>query len=94
MSKKSSTVSYILYSYVDKGHRFLFSRLANSLKKCLDNYTMHTERINGENISVNIVVNGSSLFVDFFLCKDFNFIMINEKFTIHDTLLFAFLYFE
>ena len=48
MSKKSSTVCYILYSYVDKGHRFLFSRLANSLKKCLDNYTMHTERINGE----------------------------------------------
>ena len=48
MSKKSSTVCYILLGYVDKGHRFLFSRLANSLKKCLDNYTMHTERINGE----------------------------------------------
>ena len=65
MSKKSSTVCYILLGYVDKGHRFLFSRLANSLKKCLDNYTMHTERINGENVSANIVFNGSSLFGDF-----------------------------
>ena len=71
-----------------------FSRLVISLNKCLDNYTIHTERINGGNISANIVVNGSSLFVDFFFCKDFNFIMINYKFTIHDTLLFAFLYFE
>ena len=25
-----------------------FSRLAVSLNKCFDNYTMHTERINGE----------------------------------------------
>ena len=65
-----------------------FSRLVISLNKCLDNYTIHTERINGGNISANIVVNGSSLFVDFFFCKDFNFIMINYKFTIHDTLLF------
>ena len=72
-----------------------FSRLVISLNKCLDNYTIHTERINGGNISANIVVNGSSLFVDFCCCcKDFNFIMINYKFTIHDTLLFAFLYFE
>ena len=46
-----------------------FSRLAVSLNKCFDNYTMHTERINGENISANNAVNGS--------CKDFNFIMIN-----------------
>ena len=43
-----------------------FSRLVISLNKCLDNYTIHTERINGGNISANIVVNGSSLFVDFF----------------------------
>ena len=49
----------------------------------------------GKNISANIVFNGSSLFDDFgFFCKDFNFIMINYKFTIHDTLHFAFLYFE
>ena len=46
-----------------------FSRLAVSLNKCFDNNTMHTERINGENISANNAVNGS--------CKDFNFIMIN-----------------
>ena len=50
----------------------------------------------GKNISANIVVNGSSLFGDFgvFFGKDFNIIMINYKFTIHDTLLLAFLYFE
>ena len=46
-----------------------FSRLVISLNKCLDNYTIHTERINGGNISANIVVNGSSLFVDFFCVK-------------------------
>ena len=42
-----------------------FSRLVISLNKCLDNNTIHTERINGENISANIVFNGSSLFGDF-----------------------------
>ena len=44
-----------------------FFRLAISFNKCLENYAMHTERINGGNISANIVVNGSSLFVDFFV---------------------------
>ena len=63
-----------------------FSRLVISLNECFDNYTIHTGRINGENISANNAVNGS--------CKDFNFIMISYKFTIHDTLLFAFLYFD
>ena len=42
-----------------------FFRLAISLNKCLKNYAMHTERINGGNSSENIVVNGSSLFGDF-----------------------------
>ena len=42
-----------------------FSQLAVSLNKCLDNYRMHTERINGENISANTIVNGSSLFDGF-----------------------------
>ena len=42
-----------------------FFRLAISLNICLENYAMHTERINGKNSSVNIVVNDNSLFGDF-----------------------------
>ena len=34
----------------------------------------------------------SSVILSF--CQDFNFILINYKFTIHDTLHFALLYFE
>ena len=73
-----------------------FFLLAISLNKIyyLENYAMHTERINGENSSANIVVNGSSLLVILSLCKDLNFVMINYKFTIHDAPHFAFLYFE
>ena len=49
-----------------------------------------TERINGGNNSAN----DGSLFGDLSFCKYLNFIMINYKFTIHDTPHFAFLYFE
>ena len=54
-----------------------FSRLAISLNKCLDNYTMYTERINGEKISHRTLSSmevHSSVILSF--CKDFNFIMM------------------
>ena len=72
-----------------------FSRLAILLNKCLDNYTIYTERNNGEKyLSEHCRQLKFTLRSFCFFCKDFNFIMINYKFTIHDKLLFAFLYFE
>ena len=48
-------------------------QLAISLHICLEKYAMYTEQINGENISVDIVVNGRSLFGDFVILLRFKF---------------------